>query len=327
MFKVDSFHLIEPLQLGKVAVLLGGRSGEREVSLMSGAGVLQALRSLGIDAHPFDPAVQAMDELKGFSRAFINLHGRLGEDGAIQGCLEWLGIPYTGSGVMASAMAMDKVTTKQVWMAHQLPTPVFELLAPHSQSPAQTRTVPDRLGLPLIVKPPHEGSSLGVSKVMGYSDMQAAVQAAAMLDPNVLCEAFVDGDEVTCPVIGEGDTATALPVVLIKAPGGNYDYANKYLTKQTAYHCPSGLAAHEEAAIQVLAVKAYQALGCRGWGRADLMIRASDRQAFLLELNTSPGMTSQSLVPKSAAAAGVSYASLCHHILSMARLDHCPQPG
>jgi D-alanine-D-alanine ligase len=314
----------EPHALGKTAVLMGGYSGEREVSIMSGSGVLGALRSVGVDAHAFDPARQPLGALKdqGFERAFIALHGRMGEDGCIQGALEWLGIPYTGPGVMASAIAMDKVMTKRIWMDHGLPTPSFEALEPVRQGREHVRQVPDRLGLPLIVKPPHEGSSLGVTKVAGYSDMQEAVKLAASYDSTVMCEQFIDGDEVTCPVIGQGDSAQALPVVKIVAPEGKYDYENKYFTDVTTYLCPSGLPVALEAEIQAIVLKAYRALGCRGWGRADLMIRASDGKPFLLEMNTSPGMTSHSLVPKSAQAAGIDYPQLCLRILSLARLDH-----
>ncbi len=317
-------------QLGKVAVLMGGSSAEREISLMSGGGVLAALQSLGVDAHAFDPAERDLVELKreGFSRCFIALHGRHGEDGTVQGALELLGIPYTGSGVMASAIAIDKVMTKRLWLAEGLPTPRYVVLGQAAQTPAQIRTVPDTLGLPLIVKPPHEGSSIGVTKVAGYSQMQAAVELAARYDAEVLCEEFIDGEEVTCPVIGEGATASALPVVRIVAPEGAYDYQNKYFTDAVQYLVPSGLPAAEEAQIQRIVLASYRALGCRGWGRADLMIRASDRRAFLLEMNTSPGMTGHSLVPKSAAAAGIGYEALCLQLLGMARLDgvRCEAP-
>ena len=314
---------IDVKALGKVAVLMGGTSAERDISLMSGGGVLQALQSQGVDAHAFDPAQQTLSELKaqGFERCFIALHGRHGEDGTVQGALELLGIPYTGSGVMASAIAMDKVMTKRLWLADGLPTPRYVCLAADQQSREQVRTVPDDLGLPLIVKPPHEGSSIGVSKVQGYSDMAEAVALAAKYDAEVLCEEFIDGEEVTCPVLGEGPTAVALPVVRIAAPEGAYDYQNKYFTDVVQYHVPSGLPAAEEAEIQRVVVAAYRSLSCRGWGRADLMIRKSDRKAFLLEMNTSPGMTSHSLVPKSAAAAGMPYEQLCLHLLANASLD------
>ena len=308
---------------GKVAVLMGGRSAEREISLLSGNGVLTALLSQGVDAHAFDPAERDLSELKreGFARCFIALHGRHGEDGTVQGALELLGIPYTGSGVMASAIAIDKVMTKRLWLAEGLPTPRYVVLERDAQSAAQTRGVPDVLGLPLIVKPPHEGSSIGVTKVAGYSQMQTAVALAARYDAQVLCEEFIDGEKVTCPVIGEGAAARALPVVRIVAPEGAYDYQNKYFTDVVQYLVPSGLPAAEEAEIQRVVLAAYRTLGCRGWGRADLMIRASDRQALLLEMNTSPGMTSHSLVPKSAAAAGMPYEALCLQLLASARLD------
>jgi D-alanine-D-alanine ligase len=308
---------------GKVAVLMGGSSAEREISLMSGAGVLAALRSQGVDAHGFDPTERDLVELRreGFERCFIALHGRHGEDGTVQGALELLGIPYTGSGVMASAIAMDKVMTKRLWLAEGLPTPRSVVLAADEQTRERLRGVPDELGLPLIVKAPHEGSSIGVTKVRGYSDMQAAVAEAARYDDEVLVEEFIEGDEVTCPVIGEGASAQALPVVRIVAPEGAYDYQNKYFTDDVQYLVPSGLPADEEREIQRLVLAAFRSLGCRGWGRADIMIRASDRRPFLLEINTSPGMTSHSLVPKSAAAAGIGYEALCVQLLSLARLD------
>jgi D-alanine-D-alanine ligase len=314
---------IDVKSLGKVAVLMGGSSAEREISLMSGSGVLAALQSVGVDAHAFDPAERDLVELKreGFARCFIALHGRHGEDGTVQGALELLHIPYTGSGVMASSIAIDKVMTKRLWLAEGLPTPRYLALAPDAQGRDQVRTVPDQLGLPLIVKPPHEGSSIGVTKVMGYSQMQDAVQLAASHDPVVLCEEFIAGDEVTCPVLGDGDSAVALPVIRIVAPDGAYDYQHKYFTDDTHYLVPSGLPAAEEAEIQRIVVQAYRSLGCRGWGRADLMVRASDRKPFLLEMNTSPGMTSHSLVPMSAKAAGMSYPQLCLALLAEARLD------
>jgi D-alanine-D-alanine ligase len=314
---------IDPKSLGKVAVLMGDTSAERQISLMSGGGVLKALQSQGVDAHAFDPAERELSELKreGYARCFIALHGRHGEDGTVQGALELLRIPYTGSGVMASAIAMDKVMTKRVWIAQGLPTPRYVCLAPEAQQRETINAVPDELGLPLIVKPPHEGSSIGVTKVVGYSQMQDAVQLAARYDPEVLCEEFIDGEEVTCPVLGDGEGAKALPVIRIVAPEGAYDYQNKYFTDEVKYQCPSGLPADEEAEIQRIVVQAYRTLGCRGWGRADLMIRANDRKPFLLEINTSPGMTSHSLVPMSAKAAGLSYEQLCLHLIAGASLD------
>ena len=307
----------------RVAVLMGGNSAEREVSLMSGNGVLQALLSKGIDAVAFDPAQTpwlALREL-GITHAFIALHGRHGEDGTVQGALELMGIPYTGSGVMASAIAMDKHMTKRIWLAEGLSTPASIWLTPAQQTPEALTAIPQQLGLPLIVKPPHEGSSIGVSKVSHGDQLLAAIAVAKQSDPYVMCEAFIQGEEVTCPVLGEADNAFALPVVRIAAPDGAYDYQNKYFTDAVAYHCPSGLPKEEEQAIQAMSVAAYRALGCRGWGRADVMIRASDRQPFLLEMNTSPGMTSHSLVPMSAKAAGMAYADLCVRLLEDARLD------
>ena len=320
-------------QLGKVAVLMGGTSAERQISLMSGSGVLAALRSQGVDAHAFDPAERDLIELKreGFDRCFIALHGRHGEDGSVQGALELLGIPYTGSGVLASAIAMDKVMTKRVWIAEGLATPRYVWLAPEDRRAEnireRVRSVPDELGLPLIVKPPREGSSIGITKVAGYSEMQGAVELAAQYDADVLCEEFIDGEEVTCPVLGAGASAHALPVVRIVAPDGAYDYQNKYFTDVVKYQCPSGLPEAEEREIQRLVVLAYRTLGCRGWGRADLMIRARDRKPFLLEMNTSPGMTTHSLVPISAKAAGLSYEALCVQILHGAALDAPSAPA
>ncbi|HPP82910.1 MAG TPA: D-alanine--D-alanine ligase [Rubrivivax sp.] len=317
----------DPKSFGKVAVLMGGTSAEREVSLMSGRGVLAALVARGVDAHAFDPAERELGELKreGYARVFIALHGRHGEDGTVQGALELLGIPYTGSGVMASAIALDKVMTKRVWRAEGLPTPRWVCLGPGERSRERLRTVPDELGLPLIVKPPHEGSSIGVTKVSGYSEMQEAVALAAQYDADVLCEEFIDGIELTCAVLGSGAAARALPVVRIDAPGGNYDFEHKYYSEDTGYRCPSGLAAAEEAEVQRLTLAAYRTLGCRGWGRADLMLRTdparNDRAIFLLEMNTSPGMTSHSLVPMAARAAGIGYEELCLELLADAGLE------
>jgi len=312
------------IQHAKVAVLMGGRSAEREISLMSGEGVLKALQSKGVNAHAFDPANQAMDQLtqQSFTHAFIALHGRYGEDGSVQGALELLGIPYTGSGVMASAIAMDKVMTKRIWSALGLSTPKSVSLAPDEQSQQAIDAIPQTLGLPLIVKPPREGSSIGITKVTTAKGLEAATQLAIQYDPDLLCEEFIDGEELTCPVIGNGIHARALPVVRIAAPDGAYDYQNKYFTDDVKYHCPSGLPETEEQAIQALVVAAYRALGCRGWGRADIMLRATDRKPFLLEMNTSPGMTSHSLVPMSARAAGISYEDLCIQLLQSATLDH-----
>ena len=305
--------------LGKVAVLMGGDSAEREVSLMSGSGVLQALRSRGVDAHAFDPAQNALGDLKrdGYARCFIALHGRHGEDGTVQGALELLRIPYTGPGVMASAIAMDKVMTKRIWRFEGLPTPDWRLVA----SSAETAQAFRELGAPMIVKPSREGSTIGLTKVTSLGQCEQAYRLAAQHDPEVLCEQFIEGDETTCPVLGQGAGATALPVIRIVAPEGNYDYQNKYFTDVTQYHCPSGLPEDEEREIQRIVVAAFRTLGCRGWARADIMIRAGDRKPFLLEINTSPGMTGHSLVPMSARAAGISYEDLCLRILAGASLD------
>ena len=314
---------------GKVAVLMGGRSAEREISLMSGRGVVQALRSQGVDAHAFDPAERELAELRtdGFARCFIALHGRFGEDGTVQGALELLGIPYTGSGVMASSMAIDKVMTKRVLLSDGLPTPRYVLLRRGAYSAADALAVADTLGLPLIVKPAREGSSLGLTKVLERAGMAAAVALAEKMDADILCEQFVQGDEVTCPVLGTGEGARALPVIRIVAPEGNYDYQNKYFTDTTQYLVPCGLPPGEEEAIQRLVLQAFRTLGCRGWARADVMIDQATRQPFLLEINTSPGMTGHSLVPMSARASGMSYEELCVQVLKTAALDHQPRDG
>jgi D-alanine-D-alanine ligase len=312
------------LNLGKVAILMGGQSAEREVSMMSGQGVLQALRASGVDAHAFDPAERDLGELKreGIDRCFIALHGRYGEDGTVQGALELMGLPYTGSGVMASSIAMDKTMTKRVWLAEGLPTPRYVLVRRQQLGSVSLDSLVASLGLPMIVKPAREGSSIGVTKVTKVQDLPAALAAAAKCDADILCEQCIVGDEVTCPVLGEGETARALPVIRIVAPEGNYDYQNKYFTDDTQYLVPSGLPANEESAIEALVVKAYQVLGCRGWGRIDVMIDAATRQPYLLEINTSPGMTGHSLVPMSAKAAGISYEALCCQLLASATLDH-----
>ena len=314
---------------GKVAVLMGGVSAEREISLLSGQGVLQALRSQGVDAHAFDPAGADLGELKkqGFARCFIALHGRFGEDGTVQGALELLGIPYTGSGVMASSLAIDKVMTKRLLLSENLPTPRYSLLRRGGYSDADIAAIPGLLGLPLIVKPAREGSSLGLTKVTDGAAMAAAVELAESMDADILCEQFISGDEVTCPVLGAGAQARALPVIRIVAPEGNYDYRNKYFTDSTQYLVPCGLPAGEEAAIQQIVLQAYRSLGCRGWARADVMIDHATRKPYLLEINTSPGMTGHSLVPMSARAAGMSYEELCIEVLQSAALDHQPGKG
>lgn len=302
------------MQLGKVAVLMGGSSAEREISLISGNAVLAALRSAGVDAHAFDPAEKPVWRLaeEGFQRAFIALHGRFGEDGTVQGALQVLGIPYTGSGVMASALAMDKWRTKLVWQAAGVPTPKFCMLTPGMDFAA----VIDELGLPLIIKPAREGSSIGVSKVETAAQFGAAFDAAYKLDPLVIAEEFVSGQEGTAGVLGD----EALPLVRIEPLAVAYDYQNKYFTDSVRYHCPSGFAPEIEAAIQRDALKAFNVLGCRGWGRADVIVRADGSYAFL-EMNTAPGMTSHSLVPIAARAIGLDFSALCKRILEMADLD------
>lgn len=308
---------IEPLSLGKVVVLYGGRSAEREVSLKSGSMVLAALKRNGVDAHGFDPAERSMLELAqgGFDRAVISLHGRFGEDGTIQGVLEWLNIPYTGSGVIASALAMDKILTKAAWLSEGLPTPDYVRLEPGFD----VNQVVARLGLPLIVKPAQEGSTLGLTKVKTADQLQAAFDLAYKYDPNVLAEKFVSGQELTVPVMGHAQTAHALPVIRIQAPDGNYDYHNKYIGNETRYFCPSELPVEFEKQVQALCVRAYQVLGCAGWGRADVLVDEAGKP-WLLEMNTSPGMTDHSLVPMSARAKGIEYDDLVMQIAASASL-------
>ncbi len=300
-------------RFGKVAVLFGGRSAEREISLLSGENVLSALRGGGVDAHAFDPAEREIFELRraGFSRVFIALHGRYGEDGTVQGALELMGIPYTGSGVMASALAMDKVRTKMVWVACGLPTPKWEVL--HAGS--DWRKVAANLGLPLIVKPAREGSTIGLTKVNAVEQLAEAFALAVKHDPMVLAEEFVVGEELTAGWVGD----QALPLIRIEAPQGNYDYHNKYFSDETKYICPCGLPEVEEMAIRALVMRSVEALGCEGWGRADL-IRRADGSLSLLEMNTSPGMTGHSLVPMAAKVAGMDMQALVLRILELAHV-------
>lgn len=313
-------------EFGKVGVLFGGRSAEREVSLMSGTGVLKALQSKGVDAHGFDPGERSLAELAAekFDRVFIALHGRYGEDGTLQGVLEQLGIPYTGSGVMASAIGMDKVMTKRIWLSHGLPTPRFIVLDSKDSTGEDLRKVPEELGLPLMLKAPHEGSTIGISKVTSEAEMQGGFDLCAKYDEVVLAEEFVSGRELTVPVLGKGRNARALPIVEIRAPQGNYDYQNKYFSDDTQYLCPAPLDEELTRRIQSIAVRAFNAVNCAGWARVDFMLRASDNEPFLLEINTSPGMTGHSLVPMSAKAAGVSYEDLCVEILRSAGLELKP---
>jgi D-alanine-D-alanine ligase len=295
---------------GKVAVLLGGPSSEREISFLSGNAVLAALRGKGVDAHPFDPAERDLWELKrdGFARAFIALHGRYGEDGTIQGALETLKVPYTGSGVMASALAMDKWRTKLVWLASGIPTPGYRVV----DARTDWMRVVAELGLPLIVKPAREGSTIGITKVAGVDDdeLAGAYAAAARHDDLVLVEEFVTGVELTASILGD----RALPLIRIEAPQGNYDYHNKYFSDETRYHCPAGLPAAKEDEIRAASLAAFRVVGCTGWGRLDLILRADGSFSFL-EVNTSPGMTGHSLVPMAAREAGMPFADLCVEIL------------
>ena len=300
--------------LGRVGVLMGGRSGEREISLMSGSGVLEALLNKGVDAHAFDPGLRCPTELakEKLDRVFISLHGRYGEDGTIQGLLELLNLPYTGSGVLASALSIDKIATKQIWLSNGLATPDFEELTANSDWNA----VAKHLGLPLIVKPANEGSSLGLTKVKSVDELPAAYQLAAGLDKKVIAETCIIGDELTCPLVGDGVNAEALPVIKIIPPQANYDFHNKYFSDETQYLCPTGLAVEVNTAVQKLALAAYRALGCSTWGRADVMLDEKTGKPYLLEMNTSPGMTSHSLVPMAAKAAGIEYADLVLWLLS-----------
>lgn len=309
---------IDYKSLGKVGVLFGGRSAEHDISIMSGSGVLAALKSKGVDAHAFDPAERSIAELAAekFDRVFIALHGRYGEDGSMQGVLEQLNIPYTGSGVMASAIAMDKIFTKRIWQTHGISTPGYAVLNAQSDLAAITQN----LGLPLIMKPPHEGSTIGITKVNTAAEMQQAYTLAAQFDEVVLAEEFIEGREFTVAVLGRGELAYALPIIEIVAPDGSYDYQNKYFTDDTQYLCPAPLDAVLTTAIQQMAVEAYRALDCEGWARIDVLVRHSDQCPFLLEINTSPGMTGHSLVPMAAKATGMSYEDLCVEILKTARL-------
>jgi D-alanine-D-alanine ligase len=299
------------VNFGKVAVLLGGKSAEREVSLKSGGMVLAALRKKGVEAHPFDPKEKDVEDLvkERFARVFITLHGRFGEDGTVQGVLEWLGIPYTGSGVLASALAMDKVRTKRLWAAEGLPTAPYEVLGKDSD----LKAVAKRLGLPLFVKPASEGSSVGMSKVRAAGGLDEAYALAVNYDPVVIAEKFIDGPELTVAIVGE----RVLPIIRIETPREFYDYEAKYIANDTRYLIPCGVPEKKEKELQALCLKAFRALGCRGWGRVDLMLDKRGRP-FLLEVNTSPGMTDHSLVPMAARAVGLSYEDLCVKILELA---------
>jgi D-alanine-D-alanine ligase len=297
-----------------VAVLMGGRSAEREISLMSGNAVLNALRSKGVDAHPFDPAERDLFDLKreGYARCFLALHGRGGEDGTLQGALEVLGIPYTGSGVMGSAIGMDKLRTKMIWIAAKLPTPRYRIL----NAADDWKAVARELRLPLIVKPANEGSTLGLTKVTTVNQLPAAYELAAKkFRDTALAEEFIDGLEYTAAVLGD----EVLPLIRIEAPKGNYDYQNKYFTDETKYHCPCGLPAKKEEELKALTLRAFRAVGCSGWGRIDIMLDVK-KKPWLLEVNTLPGMTGHSLVPMAARARGISFDQLVTRILETAHV-------
>jgi D-alanine-D-alanine ligase len=310
-------------EFGRVGVLLGGRSSEREISLMSGRAVLAALRSRGVDARPFDPGLQSVCELEraGFDRAFIALHGRFGEDGTIQGVLETLRIPYTGSGVQASAAAIDKLVTKRLWVWAGIPTPNWRELDADGDFDAVAR----ELGGPVVVKPRSEGSTIGITKVMSnqQGELARAFTEALRYDTRVFAEELVTGRELTCAILGSGREAEALPLIEIRAPAGNYDYQNKYFTDDTQYLCPApvdpALAQH----VQRLCLQAYAVVGARGWARVDVMLKPQPdgEHPLLLELNTSPGMTGHSLVPMAARQRGLEFADLVLRILSDARLE------
>lgn len=302
----------------KIAVLLGGNSAEREVSLQSGAAVLAGLLEAGIDAHAFDPQETSVTELKaqGFDKVFIALHGRGGEDGTLQGLLEILGLPYTGSGVMASAITMDKLRTKLLWQGAGLPVAPWVALTRRDVEAGITASTIERiaqLGLPVIVKPSREGSSVGMSKVDEITTLPAALELAFEHDEEVLIEKWLSGPEYTLAILGE----EILPSIRIQPAGIFYDYDAKYLSDETEYFCPGGLTEQREQELQALVLQAWQVLGCRGWGRVDVM-QDSDGQFYLLEGNTSPGMTSHSLVPMAARQAGMTFAQLVVRILELA---------
>jgi D-alanine-D-alanine ligase len=302
-------------EFGKVAVLMGGPSAEREISFLSGNAVLKALVEKDVDAHAFDPAERDLWELRrdGFDRVFIALHGRFGEDGTIQGALESLQIPYTGSGVMASALAMDKWRTKLVWQASGIPTPRYRVVT----AATDWMRVVAELGLPLIVKPVREGSTIGITKVanVDHGELARAYDEAAKHDDLVLVEEFVSGVELTVGILAR----RALPLIRIEAPQGNYDYHNKYFSDETRYYCPSGIAEATERAIQAQSLQAFVQVGASGWGRLDLILKTDGTWQFL-EVNTSPGMTGHSLVPMAAKQAGIPFADLCVEILRSAHV-------
>lgn len=301
--------------LGKVAVLYGGKSAEREVSIMSGEGVCQALIKKGVDAHLFDTGTKDLCQLasQGFDAAFIALHGRYGEDGTIQGALELIQIPYTGSGPMASSLSMDKQMTKKIWHFEGLPTPTSMPIT-HETDLGE---LVEKLGLPLIIKPAREGSTIGITKVESMEQLKPACDLALDYDNSAMAEKFIKGRELTVPLIGSGKNAKALPIIEIIAPDGNYDYEHKYISNDTQYICPADLDETLTKQIQDIALQSYLTLDCDGWARADLMLDENNKP-WLLEINTSPGMTSHSLVPMSAKAVGMDYETLCLEILKLA---------
>lgn len=296
-------------RFGKVAVLMGGTSAEREISLQSGDAVLQALLRRGVDAHMVDAGPDVCRQLAqgDYDRAFIMLHGRGGEDGVMQGVLESMQLPYTGSGLLGSALGMDKLRCKQLWSAMGLPTPEYAVL----ESGSDFAAVEQQLGLPLIVKPVHEGSSIGMTRVSRAGRLQEAWEVAAGYDRQVLAERWIEGQEYTAAILfGE-----ALPLIRLQAAGEFYDYEAKYLSDQTRYHCPCGLDAETERSLQALALQAFAAIGASGWGRVDFFLDQQQRP-WLIEVNTVPGMTSHSLVPMAARAAGIEFDELVMRILS-----------
>jgi D-alanine-D-alanine ligase len=317
LFSLKDLTSTLPSALGKVVVLMGGHSGEREISLLTGNGVLNALKSVGVDAVAFDPAQQSIAYLIELNadRAVICMHGKFGEDGCIQGVLETIRLPYTGSGVMASSIAMDKVMTKRLWLADGLSTPQYRWVHNAKELSGAFNILGD-----LAVKPAREGSSLGFSHVMHGDQIEQAWEKASQLANDILAEQFISGRELTVAVIQIQGKTTALPIVEIIAPKGNYDYQNKYFKDDTNYVCPAELTIELTQKIQRLAEQAFDSVGCEGWGRVDVMLRTTDQSPFLLEVNTAPGMTSHSLVPMAAKAVGLDYAALCVYLASMASL-------
>ena len=302
------------LKQEKIAVLLGGTSAEREVSLNSGKAVLEALLSQGYDAHPIDPKEYNVVNLKkdGFHRVFNILHGRGGEDGTMQGLLEQIGLPYTGCGVMASALTMDKMRTKMLWKAFGLPVADMEVVTRETFASLDPQAVVDKLGLPLMVKPSLEGSSVGLTKVKAVDELKSAVEYALKFDNTILIEEWLAGDELTVPVLD----SQVLPAIRIVPEGEFYDYNAKYISDNTQYFCPAGLAPEREQELAILVKRAYDAVGCRGWSRIDVMCDAKGNFR-LVEVNTNPGMTSHSLFPKSAASVGISFEQLVVKILEL----------